>query len=52
MSTDANKELIRRYIQAIDHNDSSDWSVIDEFVAEGVIARVLQQVGALPGPPG
>ena len=30
MSTEANKELVRRYIQA----------------------RVLQQVGALPGPPG
>jgi hypothetical protein len=39
MSTEANKELIRRYIQAIDDNDSSDWSVIDEYVAEDVIVH-------------
>jgi len=38
MSTEENKALIRRYIQAIDDNDSSDWSVIDEFVAEDFVA--------------
>lgn len=31
MSTQENKELIRRYIRAIDDNDSSDWSLIDEI---------------------
>jgi collagenase-like PrtC family protease len=34
MSTEANKELVRRYIQAIDDNHSSDWSVLDEYIAE------------------
>jgi hypothetical protein len=28
MSLDVNKELIRRYIQAIDDNQTSDWSMI------------------------
>ena len=39
MSTDENKALVRRYIQAIDDNDSSDWSIIDEFVAEDFVAH-------------
>lgn len=39
MSTEENKALIRRYIQAIDDNDSSDWSIIDEFVAEDFVAH-------------
>jgi predicted ester cyclase len=39
MSTDANKELIRRYIQAVDANESSDWSVIDEFVGDDFVAH-------------
>jgi ketosteroid isomerase-like protein len=37
MSADANKELIRRYIQAIDENDSSDWSVLDDYLAEDFV---------------
>ena len=39
MSTEENKALIRRYIQAIDDHDSSDWTVIDEFVAEDFVAH-------------
>jgi predicted ester cyclase len=39
VSTDENKELIRRYVQAIDHNDTSDWSIIDEYVAEDFVAH-------------
>jgi predicted ester cyclase len=39
MSTDDNKALVRRYIQAIDSNDSSDWSIIDDFVAEDFVAH-------------
>jgi len=39
MSTDANKDLIRRYVQAIDDNDSSDWSVLDEYIAEDFVAH-------------
>jgi predicted ester cyclase len=38
-SGNENKELIRRYIAAIDGNDSDDWSVIDEYVAEDFIAH-------------
>ena len=39
MSTEANKDLIRRYMEAIDANESSDWSFIDEFVAEDFVAH-------------
>jgi steroid delta-isomerase-like uncharacterized protein len=39
MSTDENKALIRRYIETIDNNDSSDWSVLDEFLAEDIVVR-------------
>ena len=39
MSTQENKELIRRYMRAIDDNDSSDWSVIDEYVADDFVAH-------------
>lgn len=34
MSADGNKELIRRYVQAIDDNQTSDWSILDDFIAE------------------
>jgi len=36
---DENKALIRRYIEAIDANDSSDWSVLDDFIAEDFVAH-------------
>jgi predicted ester cyclase len=39
MSAEENKRLIRRYLEAIDDNDSSDWSVLDEFVAEDFVAH-------------
>ena len=39
MSSDGNKELIRRYIEAIDDNETSDWSVLDEYIAEDFIAH-------------
>jgi steroid delta-isomerase-like uncharacterized protein len=39
MSIEENKALIRRYIEAIDENDSNDWSMIDEFVAEDFVAH-------------
>ena len=48
MSTHANKELVKRYIQAIDDNDSSDWSVIDEYVAEDVIVHNPPLPGCSP----
>ena len=39
MSTEENKELIRRYIQAIDNNKSGDRSILDEFIAEAFVAH-------------
>ena len=39
MSPDENKELIRRYIQAIDDNETSDWSILDEYIAEDFVAH-------------
>jgi steroid delta-isomerase-like uncharacterized protein len=48
MSTEANKELVRRYIQAIDDNDSNDWSMIDEYVAEDVIVHNPPLPGCAP----
>src|SRR4029078_5762812 len=39
MSSDRHKDMVRRYMQAIDDNQTSDWSVIDEFVAEDFVAH-------------
>ena len=39
MSAEENKRLIRRYIEAIDDNDSSDWSILDEYIAEDFVAH-------------
>jgi len=39
MSPDGNKELIRRYIQAIDANETSDWTILDEFIAQDFVAH-------------
>lgn len=39
MSSEENKDLIRRYIEAIDANDSSDWSVLEGFIAADFIAH-------------
>jgi predicted ester cyclase len=39
MSCAENKELIRRYIEAIDDNLTSDWSIVDDFVAEDFVAH-------------
>jgi steroid delta-isomerase-like uncharacterized protein len=39
MSTAENKKLIQRYIEAIDDNQTSDWSVLDEYIAEDFVAH-------------
>lgn len=39
MSPDQLKDLIRRYVQAIDANDTSDWSILDEYIAEDFVAH-------------
>jgi predicted ester cyclase len=39
MSSEENKQLIRRYLSAIDDNATSDWSILDEYVAEDFVAH-------------
>jgi len=39
MSLEQNKALIQRYIQAIDDNETSDWSVLDDYLAEDFVAH-------------
>src|SRR5436190_9936842 len=39
MSTDENKQLLQRYIQAIDDNETGDWSVLDDYIAEDFVAH-------------
>lgn len=39
MSAEENKDLIRRYIQAVDDNHTNDWSVLDEYIAEDFVAH-------------
>jgi predicted ester cyclase len=39
MSLEENKDVIRRYIEAVDANESDDWSVIDEYIAEDFVAH-------------
>ena len=46
--SEENKAQIRRYIEAIDGNDSSDWSILDEFIAEDVVVHNPQLPGVTP----
>jgi predicted ester cyclase len=39
VSLEENKNLIRRYVQAIDENQTSDWSILDEYIAEDFVAH-------------
>jgi predicted ester cyclase len=39
MSVEENKDLIRRYIQAVDDNEAGDWSILDEYIAEDFVAH-------------
>jgi len=39
MSPDENKALVRRYIKAIDDNQTSDWSILDEYIADDFVAH-------------
>src|SRR6187455_1214279 len=38
-SSDDNKGIVRRYMQAIDDNKTSDWSVIDDYLAIDFVAH-------------
>jgi hypothetical protein len=37
--SEENKELVRQYIQAVDDNQTSDWSIIDQYIAEDFVAH-------------
>jgi predicted ester cyclase len=39
MSVEENKDLIRRYIQAVDDNETGDWDILDEYIAEDFVAH-------------
>jgi predicted ester cyclase len=39
MSSEENKGLIRRYVEAIDENQTDDWSILDEYIAEDFVAH-------------
>ena len=39
MAAEENKQLVRRYIEAIDDNQTSDWSVLDDYIAEDFVAH-------------
>jgi steroid delta-isomerase-like uncharacterized protein len=39
MPPEENKNLIRRYIEAIDDNQTSDWGILDEYIAEDFVAH-------------
>ena len=39
MSPDENKALVRRYIKAIDDNQTSDWSILDEYISDDFVAH-------------
>jgi predicted ester cyclase len=39
MSLEENKELIRRYLSAIDANQTNDWEVLDDYIADDFVAH-------------
>jgi predicted ester cyclase len=39
VSPDENKHLIRRYIHAIDENETGDWTILDDYIAEDFVAH-------------
>jgi predicted ester cyclase len=39
LSAEENKNLIWRYIEAVDNNHTSDWSILDEYIAEDFVAH-------------
>jgi hypothetical protein len=42
VSVEENKDLIRRYMEAIDANESNDWSILDEHIAEDSLRTILR----------
>ena len=52
MAPEENKALIRNYIQAIDANKTSDWSIVEEYLAEDFVAHNPPFPGVGFGPRG
>ena len=46
MTTEDNKRLIRDYIAAVDANETGDWDVLDEYIAEDFVAHNPPAPGA------
>ncbi len=45
MSLEENKDLIRRYLSAIDANDGDNWDVLDNYIAEDFVANHAPATG-------
>jgi predicted ester cyclase len=39
LSAEENKDLIRRYIKTVDDNQTNDWSILDDYIAEDFVAH-------------
>jgi predicted ester cyclase len=39
VSLEENKNLIRRYVEATDANQTSDWAILDDYIAEDFVAH-------------
>lgn len=39
MSLEENKNVIRRYLSAVDTNKTDDWDVLDDYIAEDFVAH-------------
>ena len=46
MSPEENKALIRSYLRAIDENQTSDWSILDAYIAPAFVAHNPPAPGA------
>jgi hypothetical protein len=39
MSIEENKDLIRRYLSAVDANDAGTWDLVDDYMVEDFVAH-------------
>jgi predicted ester cyclase len=46
VSIDENKDLVRRYLAAVDANEADNWDVIDDYIAENFVAHHPPAPGA------
>lgn len=48
MSLEDNKSLIRRYIEAVDENETDDWAILDEYISDDFVAHNALHPGVSP----